>query len=473
MIKKTIVQKPFQIIIFGASGDLASLMLFPAIYNLYAQKRLPENFQIIGYGRTKLTRNQFQKIFHQSIVKKYGQNPYKLTQLIDHLYFFSGPYDDLKSYENLNQFCKKLAGTEKVDQVAYFSVPPVVFADLIVNLSKTIKNSNNKLKLVIEKPFGTSEKTAQELVKILGKHFDQRNIYMLDHYLGKIPVQSIIQLRMENNIINQLLNGDLISNIQLTAFETADIGQRIGYFEHTGIIRDMLQSHLLQILSLITMDIPNHPNRNSLEREKYALLSAVHFSGKKDDLVIGQYQGYQKLRGVKKNSKTDTFAAVKLSIDRRQWFDVPIFMRAGKKLGQTISRVVIEFKTMPFQNHNCAVNKLIFEMKPAEKIELILYKDAKHSKSLTKMGGTVSLAHNLACVGDECLTEYATLILDILNGKKDYFLSINEVLASWKITDDIMKTKNRSDLLNYKGGSEGPKSQYRLTKKENFYWYES
>jgi len=470
---KTNVKIPFQIIFFGASGDLASLKLFPAVYDLFLQRRFPADFQIIGYGRSKLSDEQFRKLFSDSIEKANGKNPPKLSELLEHLFYFSGNYDQVEDFEKLEKFCQKIkTSKQKHDQVAYFSVPPQVFKDLIVNLSKTFKKTNKALKLVVEKPFGTNEKTAHDLVNTLHKYFDKKQFFLLDHYLGKRTVQSILKLRMENNIINQLLKGGLIENIQLTAFEQSDVGQRVGYFDQAGIIRDMLQSHLMQILALITMDIPTSPSRESLQREKAALLAAVRFSGKSADVIVGQFDGYKKLEGVAKNSQTETFAAVKLSIDKREWFNIPIIFRAGKKLKDTKTKAVIEFKKMPFQKKDCAANKLVFELKPEEKLEIVLFEDARKGSSMTDLTSSIQLKKSLACVGDDCLSDYGNLILDVLVDKKDFFLSAEEIISSWKVTDKILAAKKKNKLLVYKSGSNGPKEQNDLALKNKLEWYE-
>ncbi len=447
-----------QIIIFGATGDLASLMLFPALYELFWQGQLPENFQIIGYGRSEVAEEEFREMFRESVKRKFGESPEEVDRLLEHLHYFQGKYDDLDDFHKLAEFGQRLF-TGKSDVIAYFSIPPTVFEDLVKNLAATLKLSANSLKIVVEKPFGINGKTAEHLFKLISGDFDDENVFLLDHYLGKRPIQSMLKLRLENSVVNLMLRGSEIAKITIEALEKGGVGKRVGYYDQVGAIKDMIQSHLIQMLSLMTMEIPANISLESLRREKQNIISAIRFSGKSADLSIGQYEGYQDSDGVAKGSQTETWAQIDLQIDRREWFNVPVTIRTGKRLAEDLTRATIEFKKMPFQTETAEPDKLVFEMKPGENLTLKLIQRA----TLKDPQGpiqyeAVELNQGLGCRADFCLGAYATLINDVLRGEKTYFLSYPEILAAWKVIDAVSKTITDQEIkpVIYKTGSHGP-----------------
>jgi glucose-6-phosphate 1-dehydrogenase len=459
-----------QLIIFGATGDLASLKLYPAIFELYEQKLLPENFQLIGFGRTKMKKEEFQKIFKKSVLHKYSYAEESIGKLMEQVEYFSGNYDEQSSFEEFSEFCLDIAKGQEIEQIAYFSVPPTVFESLVINLANTLKKDASSIKIVIEKPFGIDEKSAEHLFRIISEYFEEKEVYLLDHFLGKRPIQSIHKLRLENNVINLMIRPEEIANIQITAMERVEVGKRVGYYDQVGAMKDMLQSHLLQILALITMDIPLNPSIDALQREKQNILSAVKFSGSPADVVFGQYDSYSRLEGVAKNTQTDTLVALKLSIDRREWFDTPIYFRTGKKLDQSLTKVVIEFKKMSAQDKKQEANKLIFEIKPMEKVGLKLIQEKP------TLNGTqteeLSLEQNLTCSSGFCLDDYASLFFDIIRGHKQFFLSYPEIVAAWKVVDSVENLKNsgKAKLYKYEDSSAGPKQFLNFPEADGFKW---
>lgn len=450
--------KNLQLIIFGASGDLASLKLFPAIHELFAHDLLPSSFQIVGFGRGSFTTEQFRKVFRKSLGKHLGKFGMKAEQLLKHVYYVQGQYAEVEDFTKLEKFCLELNNGHSSEQIAYFSVPPLVFGNIVQNLSLTLKKKATSFKIILEKPFGTSEKTAQSLFKTISSNYDENQVYLLDHYLGKRPIQSILKLRLENNVINLMIRGQEIDHIDIEASEESGVGTRVRYYDQVGAIKDMLQSHLLQVLSLITMDIPISLDLDSLQREKHNILSAIKFSGDKNDLIIAQYTGYDRLKDVKPKSRTETFVAVKLFIDRRDWFNVPVFIRTGKMLEKSLTRVTIVFKKMTFQEKPAPNNKLIFEMKPGEQLSLKLIQKATLKDPEKKSYEEVDLAESLGCHVDFCLGDYASLLNDVQRGIKTYFLSYPEIVAAWKVVDKIERTitKKKIPLLFYKQHSSGP-----------------
>ncbi len=449
-----------QIIIFGASGDLAQLKLFPAVAELFGQYQLPPSFQLIGYGRTAIAETEFRKIFQESVRRSAAKiSPARLKELTADVHYFQGSYDNPNDFRSLESFCSQINHGKSSDRMVYLSVPPTVFGDIAVNSAKTLRKTSKSFRIILEKPFGTNEKSAAQLLKKLSGHYPEEEVFLLDHFLGKRPIQSILKMRLENNVINLMIRGQEIDRIEILAAETTAVGKRIGYYDQVGVIKDMVQSHLLQMLALITMDIPASLNLESLRREKQNILSAVRFSGRVQDLITGQYAGYTRLQGVARGSKTPTFAAVKLTIDRRDWFGVPVIVKTGKLLEKAVTRATVVFKKMPFQEKNAPANRLVFEMKPGESLSLKLVQRAtlkdRRCKSCYE---EVELSQGLGCRIDFCLGDYATLLNDVQHGDKTYFLSYPEIIAAWKIADKIEKTirQKKVPLQIYQTNTNGP-----------------
>jgi len=467
------IKTPFVFTIFGASGDLAKIKLFPALYRLAEQDRLPKDYYIVGFARTKMSNEEFRKEFEQSIKSARGKNidPKILENLLSRVHYYTGQYDKLSSFQNFKKYLKNLTGSANIMKIAYFSVPPIAFKPIIKNLGESKNSKNEDIRLIVEKPFGTDTKSATELFHFVAQYFGEDQVYLLDHYLGKSAVQSILSLRHSNRLLNVMMKGPEVANIQITAFENLGVHNRVSYFEQVGTIKDMVQSHLLQILALIGMSIPITENADSLHREKNNILSALQFNKSKRNLVIGQYEHYTDKKGVPKNSKVETFAAMRLFIDRESWYKVPIYIRTGKKLYQKKNYMVVEFKKFAFQPNNEEPNRLIIELQPEEKITITLVNKRKGAGGMSQ---NISISDSLSCEEDDCLPEHSQLILDVLGKKKINFLCFPEIISSWKVSDAIShfieRNKIRPEI--YPQASRGPKSQNRLTEIDGFKWYE-
>ncbi len=463
---------PFIITIFGASGDLARLKLFPALYELVEQGRFPKTYWVVGYARTTMTRKQFQNSIKDAIVTAFGTRAKKnmINELLSHVHYFPGQYNELTDFEKYQTFLNVLRKRTAMTHMAYFSVPPVAFHDIVRNLALSRASKNDDIRLIFEKPFGTSCTTATALFHFVSQYFREDQIYLLDHYLGKTAVRSIINLRHSNRILSHLMQGREIANIQITKFETHGVEERAGYFDSVGIITDMIQSHLLQLLALIVMDIPVSRSAQSLQRERLSVISAINCSTKQNNVVLGQYKGYTKEHGVKKKSRIDTFAALRLFLDREDWYDTPIYIRTGKKLREAHTYIVIELKKFLFQEPHEEPNRLIFEIAPDEKISLTLVNKQEDVNVYQELTTTDSIA----CDIDGCLPEYATLLLDVLHERHMHFVSFSEVIASWRVIDQIhaVEKKRKIRLESYDRTSIGPKSQYVLPTMDGFEWYD-
>ncbi len=463
---------PFILTIFGASGDLAKLKIFPALYDLLEQGSMPKTFWIVGYARTKMTRKQFQNIVRDAIKNKFGTRAKKKTidALLAHVHYFPGAYSELTEFEKYQKFLKTLQKRTKMAHIAYFSVPPVVFKDIIRNLALSRSSVKDDIRLIIEKPFGTSCKSATELFHFVSQYFKEDKFYLLDHYLGKNAVRSIMNLRHNNRILSLMMQGRQIANIQITKFETLGVEERAGYFDNVGIIKDMIQSHLMQLLALVTMDIPVTKTAKSQQRERLSVISAIECAPKHDNVVIGQYRGYKKEHGIKKSSRTETFAAMRFFINREDWYETPIYIRTGKKVDESHTYIVVELNKFPFQEAHEEPNRLIFEISPDEKVNITLLnrqEDVDKYQELTT-------SDSIACDAEGCLPEHAMLLLDVLHEQQMHFVSFPEVIAAWRVMDQIASVVKRRKvrLETYEKGSEGPKSQHGLTTMDGFEWYD-
>lgn len=467
------VKKPFVLTIFGASGDLTKLKLAPAIYSLYEQKRLPAEFYVVGFSRTKKSAEQFRSEFKENIAQTLGAGakPEIVNDLLRHLYYFTGQYGEPASFVAYRAFLAKLLAGKSVTHLAYFSVPSSRYKDIIGNLARTRASKREDIRLILEKPLGTDKATAEDIFHFASQHFNERQFYLLDHYLGKSAVRSIMHLRESNRILSHMMRGYEVANIQITAFEDFGVKERASYFDSVGTIKDFIQSHLLQIFALVTMSLPIDTSAESLQREKQGVLAAIECPRDPANIVIGQYAGYHSELGVPKNSRAETFAALRLFIDRLDWHGVPIYMRTGKCLAKKQTYVVVELKKFPFQDALDAPNRLVFELHPFEQVHIALLNKQEDPPALQE----VVASHSVACdVKEKCLPPgHAPLILDALRGEKKYFVSFAEILAAWDVVDAIGEqiSAGRVKLEKYADGSAGPKSQNQLTAQDGFSWY--
>ena len=462
--------------VYGASGDLAKLKIFPALFALAEQKRFPENLAIAGYARSQMTQEEFRADFADSVKSKFegewgDYQEQVLTELLPKVHYFSGQYDRYNDFRNFKQFLsERMPGKKLPQHLMYFSVPPFVVKPILTQVAEVFNPKENDVRLILEKPFGSDEQSAQAMFHFVSQKYHESQLYFLDHYLGKKAVRSLIPLRHMNRILNSMLKGREIANIQISAIEPMGVGERVGYFDQVGTIKDVVQSHLLQVLAMLTMSIPIDDEAERVQEERAAILNALDFKPEKHHLSIGQYDGYKKEDEKVKDSVTETFAALRLSINRETWHDVPIFLRTGKKLDSKHTYLVVELKKFSFQDEAQEPNRVIIEFFPQECIQIRLLDE----DGATLRHGEIAASESIACHGDYCLPEHGLLLLDVVRGEKRYFLGMPEIVASWHIIDQVigyMKTKKRKPET-YKPGSTGPKSQHDLMKDTSFKWYQ-
>ena len=477
--KKTLqfqkAEDPFTLIIFGASGSLARLKIFPSLYQLQLERRLEVDYRIVGFSRTEMTQEAFHELFSESVRKKYGSSTDEkiLSKILGNVSYVAGQYDSLTDMANLKKHLERMEKRmKKPMRLAYLSTPPSVFEAIVRQLGTTnFDTTAGKLRIIIEKPFGYNLESAKHLERVLLEHFDEKQLFLLDHYLGKEAVFNILSLRYANPILTTLIQGAYIRNIQINGLENLGIEGRANYFDHVGTLRDMVQSHLFQILAFLTMDLPEKINAETIHRGKRNLIESLVLKDKRNSVVRGQYEGYGREEGVVRKSQTETFTSLRLFIDAPLWHNVPIYLRTGKKLKSQLTSIVIEFKPQPLQklNEKLEPNRLVIQLQPREKIEFHL---------LTKMGGSeieflpLTTGRPIYCSGD-CLEEHGRLLLEAIKGDRMLFLCFPEVYASWNFIDKISELFSEASLHleKYQSGSLGPRAADLMLEKFGHRWY--
>jgi glucose-6-phosphate 1-dehydrogenase len=457
--------RPCAVLVFGASGDLTRRKLISSLFSLYCDGLITENFFVLGCGRTKFSDSQFQQLAADSIENTRNDHE-KQKQFITHFYYTTGNYDDPKLYEAIKQRLAELDEKYKTPprRIFYLAVPPSIYGDIAEQLGNASLNqprSNNAdtdcPRLVVEKPFGTDLESANKLNNQLAKHFNESQIYRIDHYLGKETVQNILMFRFANAIFEPVWNRNYIDHVQITIAESLGVGHRGGYYDASGATRDMFQNHMLGMMALVAMEPPASFHADAVRDEKVKVLEAVrpiNFDSWNHEFVTGQYtagtidsqpvRAYKEEQGVAKNSITETYLAARLLIDNWRWKDVPFYLRTGKRLPRKLTEIAIEFREVPHSMFAQAgieklpPNVLVMKIQPEEGIELSF--QAKRPGSKVCMS-TLTLDFSYAEIfGSQANPEaYQRLLLDCMNGDQTLFNRHDDVSVSWKLTDPIIE----------------------------------
>jgi glucose-6-phosphate 1-dehydrogenase len=473
---------PVSIVIFGASGDLTQRKLVPSLFNLYRKGRMPKQFHIVGYGGTVFTDEQFRAHLEEGMKQfasfKYTDEEWKNFE--SNLAYHQGRYDNPADFEKLNSLLKDWeAGSG--DRIYYMATPPGVFPNIIDQLGQTGQLTENEgwRRVVIEKPFGTDLKSACDLNEQIHKALNEKQIYRIDHYLGKETVQNILVSRFSNTIFEPLWNRNYIDHVEITVTEEVGVEHRARFYDQIGVLRDMFQNHLLQLVSLVAMEPPVSFDASALRNEKVKVLSAIRPMKEEDVLrqtVLAQYKGYCEEEGVNQDSRTPTYAAVRLQVDNWRWQGVPFYLRSGKALKEKLSQVIIEFKEPPhllFPNEESHLtpNMLVLYLQPDEGMHLRF--EAKVPDTVAEMRSVDMEFHYADSFGRTAIPEaYERLLLDVLTGDASLFTRADEVETAWGIIDPIIRAwdTQKPSLAFYELGTWGPKEADELLAKDKRKW---
>ncbi len=489
---------PTVIVIFGASGDLTARKLIPAIYNLAHDGLLPADFYLIGFGRKPIPDEEFQRIAADAI-KEFSRremSPDVWARLAPRTLYVSGGYDEPEAYAKLSQ---RINGLEKdigqpLQSLFYISTPPTVFAPIIQNLGGSGLASRHlrqpqQSKVIIEKPFGRDLASAQALNQELTTVFAEEQVFRIDHYLGKETVQDLLVQRFANSIFEPLWNRNYIDHVQITVAEEVGVGSRAGYYEQSGCLRDMIQNHTMQLLALTAMEPPVSFDPQSLRDEKVKLLKAiqpVRLDGDHPDVARAQYAagmvagkavpGYLTEKDIAPQSATESYAAIRLSINNWRWQGVPFYLRSGKRLARRVSEIAIRFKRAPgnlFAELNTAPNTLAFQIQPDEGLSLIL--NAKVPGLETRTQPVKMNFRYATTFGSNTPEAYERLVLDAMIGDGTLFIRGDETERSWQLITPILEhwaAQGRTGMDSYVAGSWGPASADALLAANGHAWRE-
>ncbi len=486
---------PCAIIMFGASGDLARRKLMPALYDLAFHSCLAPSFRLLGFARTKMSDEDFRKSAGEALPKgnEEGADDARKAEFLKALQYFSGDYDDADSFQKLAKRLDELdaEGNLGGNRLFYLATPPEVYRHVIEQLKKANltkpKNEKSWTRIIIEKPFGRDLASARELNKAVLDAFDESQVYRIDHYLGKETVQNMLVFRFGNGIFEPLWNRNYIDSVQITAAESLGVERRAAFYETAGAMRDMIQSHVLQLTSLVAMEAPARFDATSVRNEKIKVLQSMRAFTTESvwkDVVRGQYgpgqidgkpvPGYRQEPGVKPDSSTDTFAALKLHVDNWRWNGVPFYLRSGKRLAHPHTEVAILFKRAPhmvFRGEDSETNSLVLNIQPEEGISLSF--GAKTPGAQMHIRPVTMDFEYKNTFGGSTRPAYATLINDCIRGDATLFDRADSVEAAWALVDPILKaweSASAPPFPNYPAGSSGPRAADDLTASDGRHW---
>lgn len=465
------------VVVIGASGDLARKKIYPALFALYCQEKLPADFQIFGFARTDMSDTEFRNKVMEHLTCRYTPDAScgeRVTRFLEHCHYQSGKYDSANSFLDLFQLMQSRERSRETNRIFYLAIPPAVFLDVtsaigdagLVNCGE----SGPWSRVVVEKPFGRDRASSDLLAASMAEVFPEQQTYRIDHYLGKEVIQNLMVLRFANLVFEPIWNRDYIEKIEIVWKEDLSLEGRGGYFDQYGIIRDVMQNHLLQILALVAMDPPDRLDATCITREKARLLRSIP-PVELGDLVIGQYgegmvngqryPAYVSDDTVPNDSITATFAAARLKVDNPRWTGVPFLVTAGKGLNARMTEIRIQFREVP-DNMFCSLgqcpsaNELVIRVQPDESIGLSLVNKVP-GMGMDLKSTWLDLQYK-SKFSEMIPDAYESLLLEVIQGDKSLFIRNDELEAAWDIFSPVLHEIDDQQVVpvTYAFGSEGP-----------------
>ena len=470
---------PCTLVIFGASGDLTQRKLIPALHSLDCAGLLPPGVCVLGVARTEYTDDQFRERLRQG-VKQYGRlGPEVWGEFSNRLHYLPGSYDDPETYHRIKNLLQQMAQTENApgNWLFYLAIPPVVYSDVIEQLGRAGMNRGDSgwRRIIIEKPFGHDLESACHINRVLHQFFDESQVFRIDHFLGKETVQNLLALRFANFLFEDVWDRKHIDYVQIAAMESVGVGQRAGYYDQNGVVRDMLQNHMLQLLALTAMEPPAEMNAKVLRDEKVKVLQAVQ-PILPESVVFGQYAGYRDEPEVEPASDTPTYVAAKLFVNNWRWQGVPFFLRTGKNLKIKLTEIILQFKQVPHwifpENDQMLSNRLSICIQPDEGLHLLFELKVPGAEMHTS---PVEMDfHYDELLGDQALPDaYERLLLDALQGDASLFTRSDEIERAWELVDPLLEARqgeNKPALYIYEPDSWGPVEADQWGEREGCTW---
>jgi len=488
---------PTIFVIFGATGDLNARKITPALYNLFLDDWLPAHFCIIGTGRTPLTDEQFRERLLEG-VNEFSRNGKVVKSKWDafaaHLFYQAADATDAKAYQEFGKCIRQHEEEwkEPAQVVYYLAVSPNFFPIIATNIAKNkLAEDAERVRIVMEKPFGHDLESAKSLNALLANLFTEKQIYRIDHYLGKETVQNIMAFRFANSILEPIWNRNYIQHVQISVTEQLGIGDRGDYYEGAGALRDMVQNHILQLLCLVAMETPINFSAEEVRNRKVDVLRAMRPFGAEDvrlSAVRGQYSegwlegksvvGYREEAKVAPESNTETFAALKFFVDNWRWHDVPFYVRTGKRLHQSGSVISIQFRDVPHRvfppeaADNWQQNRLIISIQPEMSIRLQMQ---VKRPGLDMILNTVDMVFNYeGYYTSQAPEAYETLLLEVMTGDQTLFMRADQVELAWELLMPVLnswESKKSVNFPNYSADSWGPENAEALIARDGFHWF--
>jgi glucose-6-phosphate 1-dehydrogenase len=476
---------PLTLVIFGASGDLTARKLIPSLYRLDRKGRLPEELRVVGVARSPFADDAYRDKLRGAL-REFQPKEYDAAAwgaFARRVHYVAGDAATQGGLDHLKGWLAEHAGPDGGRQLYYLAVSPDLYPKIIAGLGAAglAEEKGGWRRVVIEKPFGHDLASARALNRTLRAHFEEPQVYRIDHYLGKDTVQNVLVFRFANTLFEPVWNHNYIDSVQITVAESVLVGSRGDYYDRSGVLRDMFQNHLLQVLTMVAMEAPAKFTAEQLRNEKVKVLDAVSVSdveGACGRVVTGQYAGYRSEKGVRPDSKTPTYAAIKLGVDNWRWRGVPFYLRSGKGLDGRLSEVVIQFLCPPHlmfplppgQTLQC--NRLAICIQPDEGIH-INFQTKVPDEAMALRPADLEFHFKNAYPDRPIPEAYERLLLDAINGDAHLFMRSDEIERAWEIMDPIIAAAERPDApapQEYAVGSSGPKCADEFLARDGRSW---